>query len=752
MATLADSLVSSTSRPLTLRMRPDLTARRHRYHGRTFWVVKEPVGLNYFRFHEEEYAILCMLDGRTSLEDIKEEFEVQYTPQKITYHDLLQFVGMLHRSGLVISESPGQGRQLKKRRDEKKWRELMGKLSNVFSLRFRGFDPERLLNWLYKYTWWFFTPTAVFFSLMLGLSAAGLVLVQFDVFTNRLPAFHEFFGPRNWIFLGVTMAVVKVLHEFGHGLTVQTQQGGECHETRASILLVLTPCAVLQRLRFSWLLPSKYHQGVRSERGACTSSCDPGFSIATFLWWFSEPGLAAITLCLSVMFVSSVSTVMFNGNPLLRFDGYYITMDLLEIPNLRQKSTEVLKRWFMEWCLGIEQPENPFLPQRYQFWFAMFTIAAVIYRWIVVFSILFFLNSVFEPIGLKRLGQIIALAGLVGLVVQPCWAVYKFVYTPGRMSKVKRLNLGITIALAVAGIGLFLFVPFPHAVKCSFEVQPKGAKPVYAAVPGQMDGGMQVQPMQEVQAGQVLAVLKNLDLQVDYDAALGAVADAEAQLKSFELQRFKNPNIAVRIDQARKTLTTAQETLHMKELDRQRLTLTAPIAGRVIPPAPRKDKGADAEGRLPKWSGSPFDERNQNAWFDVSDMICQIGDPDTLEAMLIVDQADVELIQPGFPVRILLDAHTHTAVDSTVGAIAAHELKYAPPTMSTQAGGRIDTRTDSTGMQVPLSTSYQAMADLPMKEKLLQVGLQGQARIYTGWKTLGWRVMRYLSRTFHFEL
>ncbi|MFO7906548.1 MAG: hypothetical protein R6U98_28080 [Pirellulaceae bacterium] len=98
MASLADSLVSSASRPLTLRMRPDLTARRQRYHGQSYWVVKEPVGLNYYRFHEEEYAILCMLDGRSSLESIKERFEQEFTPQKITYQDLQQFVGMLHRS------------------------------------------------------------------------------------------------------------------------------------------------------------------------------------------------------------------------------------------------------------------------------------------------------------------------------------------------------------------------------------------------------------------------------------------------------------------------------------------------------------------------------------------------------------------------------------------------------------------------------------------------------------------------------
>ena len=177
-------------------MRPDLSARRQRYHGESYWVVKEPVGLNYFRFHEEEYAILQMLDGETSLDDIKERFEAEFAPQKITFDDLQQFIGMLHRSGLVISDAAGQGRQLKKRRDEKKRRELLGSLSNVFALRSRGIDPERLLNWLYRYTWWFFHPVCVALCLPLGLAALLLVLVQFDVFRSRLPTFHQFFDPR----------------------------------------------------------------------------------------------------------------------------------------------------------------------------------------------------------------------------------------------------------------------------------------------------------------------------------------------------------------------------------------------------------------------------------------------------------------------------------------------------------------------------------------------------------------------------
>ena len=75
MSPSTSSLIATASRPLAMRMRPDLTARRQRYQRRMHWVVKEPVGLKYYRFQEEEYTILQMLDGKTSLEQIKARFE-----------------------------------------------------------------------------------------------------------------------------------------------------------------------------------------------------------------------------------------------------------------------------------------------------------------------------------------------------------------------------------------------------------------------------------------------------------------------------------------------------------------------------------------------------------------------------------------------------------------------------------------------------------------------------------------------------
>ncbi len=132
--------------------------RRHRYLGKTYWIVKDPVALNYFRFEEEEYAILQMLDGSVSLAEIKRRFEATFPPQKITLDELQQFLGQLHRSGLVISEAPGQAVQLQKRRKERIRRQLVATLGNILAIRFKGVDPERFLNWLYPKVRWLFSP------------------------------------------------------------------------------------------------------------------------------------------------------------------------------------------------------------------------------------------------------------------------------------------------------------------------------------------------------------------------------------------------------------------------------------------------------------------------------------------------------------------------------------------------------------------------------------------------------------------
>jgi putative peptide zinc metalloprotease protein len=748
MATLADSLVSATSRPLKLRMRADLTVRSHRYHGQLFWIVKEPIALNYFRFHEEEFAVLKMLDGNTSLDTIKEEFERRFAPQKITFGDLQQFVGMLHRNGLVVSQSSGQGKQLKKRRDEKVWKELLSKLANVFALRFRGIDPDRLLTWLHRYTGWFFTTPMVVFNLLFGLSALMLVLINYDTFQAKLPTFHQFFGLKNWIFLAITMGTVKVLHEFGHGLSCK-HFGGECHEMGA-MLLVFTP-ALYCNVSDSWLLPNKWHRAAIGAAGMYVelflASC------AVYLWWFSQPGLFNY-LCLSVIFICSVSTVMFNGNPLMRFDGYYILMDLAEIPNLRQKATEVLKRYLTHLCLGIEQPESPFLPKENQLIFGLYTIGSEIYRLFVVFSILFFLNSVFEPYGLKIIGQVIGFAGVFGLVVQPLWQLIQFFRTPGRSGKVKKARVAISLAVAAAVIVAVAMIPLPFSVSCPFEVVPRNAAPVYVAVPGRMDAGPNVELLSHVKKGDQLVQLTNLELELEVERLQGEYNAAKDHLDTLERAANKSTQLEGQIPSS-KALEEARRLLLERKLEElAKLSIVAPRDGIVLP-APRKAPMKDPR-MLPSWSGSVFDEKNRGSFLKNEDVVCVIGSPEDLEAVLVYDQIDVNLIKPDVPVALMFEANVDRVYHGKIDTVAKVALEHPSPNLMESTGGYLAAKADKTGNQKLISTSYQAR--VPLAEAisgdhtLIYLGQRGQARVYTGWQSLGERLVRFVYRTFHFHL
>ena len=408
MVSLADSLLSTSARKLPIRARPDLSAQRQRYQGRTYYVIKDPVGLHYFRFQEEEYAILYMLDGNTSLDEIKERFEAQFPPQKITLEEIQHFLGMLHQSGLILAGVQGQGTQLLKRRGERRQKELLGLITNILCIRFKGIDPQRLLDWLYPKIAWFFSPAAVAISVMMMVAALLLVGAQFETFRAKLPGFHDFFNASNAILLGLTLALTKVFHEFGHGLSCR-HFGGECHELGV-MFLVLTPCLYCN-VSDSWMLPNKWHRAAIGAAGMYVEVVLA--SIATGVWWFSQPGVAN-SLALNVMFICSVSTVIFNGNPLLRYDGYYILADVVEIPNLRQKATTILGQKMGEWFLGMEPSEDPFLPKRNQVFFVLYSVASAFYRWLVVFSILFFLYQLGKPYQLEIIGQVMAMIALGG--------------------------------------------------------------------------------------------------------------------------------------------------------------------------------------------------------------------------------------------------------------------------------------------------------------------------------------------------
>jgi len=748
MVALNDSLVSSSARPLRIRMRPDLAVSKLHYQGEPAWVVKDPVGLKYFRFREEEFAILKMLDGRMSLNELKHQYEARFPPQKLTLDEIARFIGTLHQGGLVLSQLPDQGTALKRRHDQRRRQSLVAGLTNILAIRFRGVDPHRFLSWLLPYTWWFFTPAALAMCMLLGLAAVLLVTVQFDQFQAKLPAFHEFFIGK-WYYLAIALAVTKVLHELGHGLCCR-RFGCECHQI-GFMMLVLTPCLYCD-VTDSWMLKSKWQRAAIGAAGMYVELFIA--SLATFVWWFSSPGLTH-NLMLSVMFVCSVSTVIFNANPLLRYDGYYILADLLEVPNLRQKATALVTRKLGKWFLGLEEPEDGFLPRKHRAWFALYAVAAVIYRWVVVIAILYFLYWVLAPYGLKALGQTIALAGIAGLIGQPLWAAKKFFATPGRTQQIKRPRLLMTLGLLGILLLAILAIPLPHRVYCPLEILPHGAAQVYVEVPGMLKR-VAVRPGQHVEAGVELAELENLDTRLEVSRLRGQCAEDRAKLLGLRRERLTQSVAGQEADQqiaaVEESLQSAEQQLQQRERDLKRLSLYSPQAGTVMPP-PLVQGAPQVEGALPTWSGSPLDKQNREIWLTQGQPFCYVGDPQQLEAVLVVDQADVQLVRPGQEVLLMLDASAGGTRRGTIAEVAQVNLKTSSRRLSTKHGGQLDTRSDpQSGQETPTSPSYQARVLVDNPDGVLRLGMRGEARIHVAWETLGWRLWRYLTRTFYFKL
>src|SRR5438552_357292 len=202
-----------------LRLRRDLNIAPQKYEGRTYWVVKDPVSLRYYRFKEQEHFLLEYMDGEKTLDDAQKEFEKRFRPDRLTLEDLEGFAQQLLTAGLAQNESPQAGKQLFDRRKKRKRSEWMQALTNILYIKIPIFDPDKLLTKMLPYLRWVFTTWFMFVSIGVMLAAISLVATHFEAFREKLPSYHEFFSFGTVGYLWLALGIVKVIHEFGHGLS-----------------------------------------------------------------------------------------------------------------------------------------------------------------------------------------------------------------------------------------------------------------------------------------------------------------------------------------------------------------------------------------------------------------------------------------------------------------------------------------------------------------------------------------------------
>lgn len=737
------SSLPADARPIRLRRRADLELTEVAFQAERTWVVKDPLAMKYIHLRPPEKLVFDSLDGKHSFREIERELERAFPEQGTRMPDLHQLVSSFHENGLLLSDTVGQHRELLKRRGKKIRQKAVEVLGGLLAIRFPGIDPDRLLTRALPMVRWVFHPWVVAVCVLLCFSALMLVLSNLTEFYSRLPGFYQFFSAQNLMLMGALLMLTKSLHELGHGFMCK-HFGGECHEI-GFMLLVLTP-AMYCNTTDSWTFPDKWKRVAVGAAGMYFELVLA--ALCTFGWWYSHPGTFHY-ICLNLMFLCSFSTIVFNANPLLRYDGYYMLADWMEVPNMAQKSRAALLSKTRVTLLGMRPFPARMLPERRRGLFALFSVASFAYRWFVVIAILWMVVRIFKPWGLEAVGQTIALVSIAGMVAVPAWQAWKFFGYPGRLREVKKNRLITTVTGFLLLCGVVFFVPLPRTVPASFVVRPVGEQTVFVQSAGQLES-VHVQPGSTVKAGDLIATLVNRELELDLARLEGDIESTVDKIQLYERLGADNDPLGREVAELHTELAVLRQQLREKKELASLLELRAPCDGIVY--AVQANQPTSAQGDdLPPWSDEPLDSANLGAWLDQETPICRVGSPNEFEARLLVDQSTVRDVETGMSVSLLFDEYFGTRLESTVAGVSNERLTSVPPELTQSSGGSIVTSGDPANALEPMFPTYECLVELPECPQPLIPGMRGSARIRVADATVANRIYRGLAGLFQFE-
>jgi multidrug resistance efflux pump len=304
------------------KVRHDLVIRPQSTNSGTRVVIKDPKARRFFRFGEVELFIARQLDGTTSLDQVRRRVEERFG-QPLPEPTLKQFVEQFRRFRLLEDDVP-----------EERYAHQRRFAGTLLYIRLKAVDPDRFLDWLVPRLTGVFTRSFVVVSALTILVALGVIVVGWTRFTHDLSRLYRVDA---FLLAWITMLSVTTGHELAHAVTCKRFGG---HVNEMGFLLIYFQPAFYCNVSDAWLISEKAKRLWVTFAGAYfeTLVC----AIATFAWRVTETDTWVNFLALVIMATSGIKTI-FNLNPLIKLDGYYLLSDYLEIPNLRQKSISALK-------------------------------------------------------------------------------------------------------------------------------------------------------------------------------------------------------------------------------------------------------------------------------------------------------------------------------------------------------------------------------------------------------------------------
>ncbi len=434
--------------PLKPRLRSHVAIHRHHYRGQLWYVLQDHSTQRHHRFSPRAHDFIGRLDGRLSVGEIWQQTAASLDQEAPTQSEIVQVLSQLHAADALQCDVPPDVGELFLRHDRQRRYQWQSRLLDPLTWRIPLFDPERILDRLLPLARFFFCRTGAVLWLVVVSMAATQAAMHWSELTHNLT--DRVLTPQNLVFLWLLFPLVKILHEFGHGFATK-ECGGEVHEMGV-LVVALQPLPYVDASAAS-AFRSKQQRIMVGAAGMIVELFIA--SVALFLWLIVEEGVVR-AIAYNVMFICSISTVMFNANPLIRFDGYYILADYLEMPNLRGRAHAYLGYLCERYLFGRHDDVPEAATAMERVWLTLYPIAAGVYRLFVLTTIVLFVAAKFFFVGVA-----LALAGIVAWVIVPITRLTLYLCTSPRIHSVRRRAVAASAALVLLLVGTIVWLPLP---------------------------------------------------------------------------------------------------------------------------------------------------------------------------------------------------------------------------------------------------------------------------------------------------
>ncbi|NTV03229.1 MAG: hypothetical protein HGB04_10715 [Chlorobiaceae bacterium] len=558
--TFSDSwhLVSS----LRLTLRATVAVQRQIYRGEKWYVLHDPFNNMFFRLSPEAYRFVSHLGADKNVEAVWLESMEQFPDSTPGQEEVVKLLGQLYSMNLLSAEVPPDSKRLFERYERNRQKELKSKLLSFMFFRVPLFDPEPLLQKFSRLIAMIVSPAGFAVWLAVVLWALKLVAEHADTAFSKAQGV---LSPDNIFLLYLALIMVKAIHEFGHA-AVCHRYGGEVH-TMGAMFMMLTPLPYVDATS-SWSFRSRWHRALVGGAGMLAEIFVA--ALAAFYWAASGEGLLH-ALAYNIMFVASVSTVIFNVNPLLRFDGYYILSDLIDIPNLHQRADGHLQHLIEGKLFGCQDSHSPTREAREQVELTVYGILSWAYRVMVSAGIILFVADRWLIIGL-----LIAVVGGALWILKPSIQYLVYLFSSPKLQRCRRRALGVVFLPLILFLLFAAFVPMPRHVMAPGILEPEPYMQVSSGAPGYVTR-LLVAPGSVVRAGQPLMVMENRELDYLIMQADGKVDELSA------MERNALQNVIADISPVRSQLDAALENASELRNMQEQLTVKAAAEGRWVP-------------------------------------------------------------------------------------------------------------------------------------------------------------------------